>query len=271
MLKVLFKRIFVLIIAVVAYTGTTSTASAYFLENGCWDGNPNFPHIGGGTGVSDFLDVSSAVWSYDDLYVNTVSVHHQTREIIRNSTCRFEKISDDKVYVYPCALSPSGYFNPNTVNMNKKPMMYSLENAAYFYNLISKTAARNVEHERKIAGIKKDDTRATVIGILGQPLSSKKVYNYSYEQETENLSYYDIEICLIKDKVVSMSTKKASDRAVTPDGIRVGSTVNEMLGIYGNPTRQPGGSYIYGSSGNTLVFFHKNGIITDIACGSLDG
>lgn len=224
MIKFCITRVLTAIIAMVTCIGITSTASAGFIENGFWEGNPNYPFCGGGTGVSDFVDRSSAVWSYDDLYVNVISVDHRSRAIIRSDTCRFQKISDDKVYAYKCMISPAGYFNPKSVNMNTKPIMYSLENAAYIYNMICNTAARNVEHERKIAGIKKDDSRETVISILGKPLSAKKVYNYSYEQETEKLVYADMEICLINNKVVSMRTPKASNRAVTPEGIRVGST-----------------------------------------------
>jgi len=83
-----------------------------------------------------------------------------------------------------------------------------------------------------IAGITLGSKTEKVLAVLGKPRSIKKEVGDAYEDTAYTYFYPGLKI-YIAGGSVSQSVECTSWRYATPDGIRVGDSVNKLYSIYG--------------------------------------
>ena len=132
------------------------------------------------------------------------------------------------------------------------------------------------KNESSVGGIRIGSTMSQIVNSYGKPVQSVKK---GYESIIYVLSYNDNPIFIRCDAGV-MGTNSYDKQYVTdfivideslemPSGIHCGSTVQELVNTYGEPTRKQQGktdegiftNYIYFEGGDYIIFEIHDGII----------
>ncbi len=99
-----------------------------------------------------------------------------------------------------------------------------------------------------------------VIEIYGNPQKIDQYNNLTYGNGTVKI------MTNFKSRVrIDRIYVSANNGFTTPEGIRVGSSINQLFNTYGSPDRNMPGLYAYIARRGTCLFFKHNGVkITEI-------
>ncbi len=129
-----------------------------------------------------------------------------------------------------------------------------------------------------LGGVTPGSTEAYVLSTYGPPKSAARTLQASRNQYVKEYNYGDsFYVAVLEDTrtVLWMMSMDRHNKIATPDGIQVGSKLDDVLHAYGDPDlRQIDGEADYlwylgtGTGTDRLVFRVSYGRVTGITCGS---
>lgn len=107
---------------------------------------------------------------------------------------------------------------------------------------------------------------AAAISSLGKPAKTFEVDSCAYQGKDKVYMYTDFEVGTYPVKGVDKISyiNVLSDKVVTPEGIRIGSSVNDVVKAYGKALSEEFGTYSYKKGSTELKIFTKNKLVDGI-------
>lgn len=107
---------------------------------------------------------------------------------------------------------------------------------------------------------------APILKALGTPKSTFEQDSCAYQGKDKVYQYDGFDICTypVKGKDYISAVYLMDDTAVTPEGIKIGSTKQEVLNAYGNEYTEEFGVYRYTAGSTQLSIYTTNQVVDSI-------
>lgn len=111
-----------------------------------------------------------------------------------------------------------------------------------------------------------DQDASEVLSQLGKAESYYEAQSSSYQGKEKVYTYKGFELSTYPSGSADYvkSIWFLNEETVTPEGIHIGSTIDEMTAAYGDDYTEANGKYQYVSEDGILAFYTKKGLVSGI-------